>query len=189
MGYEIRTVRADDWAELRKLRLAALSDPVARVAFVDTYEKSSAQSEDFWRGRATPIAEGGAATNVIAADEDDGMWVAMLALLDETGQCAPAAGTPGVIGEDGATPPQIHVVSVYVRPEHRGTGVAEQLFRTAIDWTWGNTKAERIRLWVHGDNPRAEAFYRRLGFARTGETMAFPPVPEETEYEMVLARS
>ena len=82
----------------------------------------------------------------------------------------------------------MHVVSVYVRPEHRGTGAAEQLLRSAIGWTWENSKAERIRLWVHGDNPRAEAFYRRIGFVRTGGTMAFPPVPEETEYEMALQR-
>ena len=79
MGYEIRTVRAEDWAELRVLRLAALADPAARVASVDSYEMSSAQSDDFWRVRATPIAEGGAATNVIASDEH-GTWVAMLAL-------------------------------------------------------------------------------------------------------------
>ncbi|MEU6084616.1 GNAT family N-acetyltransferase [Streptomyces sp. NPDC047108] len=188
MGYEIRTVRADDWAELRALRLAALADPAARVAFVDTYESSSAQSDAFWRGRATPIAEGGAATNVIAADES-GTWVAMLALLDETGSAAPLPAETGGFAEDETgRPQQMHVVSVYVRPEHRGTGAAEQLLRTAIAWTWENSKAERIRLWVHADNPRAEAFYRRLGFARTGETMAFPPVPEESEYEMALQR-
>ncbi|MFG2194751.1 GNAT family N-acetyltransferase [Streptomyces sp. NPDC048639] len=188
MGYEIRTVRAEDWAELRVLRLAALADPAARVAFVDSYEMSSAQSDDFWRVRATPIAEGGAATNVIAADEH-GTWVAMLALLDETGVPVSSPLVAGGTGEDGAGgQPQMHVVSVYVRPEHRGTGAAEQLLRTAIVWTWENSKAERIRLWVHGDNPRAEAFYRRIGFVRTGGTMAFPPVPEETEYEMALQR-
>ncbi|MGP3983388.1 GNAT family N-acetyltransferase [Streptomyces sp. KR80] len=187
MGYEIRTVRADDWAELKELRLAALRDPVARVAFVDTYENSVTRADDHWRAWATPIAEGGTATNVIAKD-GHGRWVAMLALLDETGQTAPPVGAPGVIDDDSAGSPQIHVVSVYVRPEHRGTGVAEQLFRTAIDWTWQHTKAERIHLWVHADNPRAEAFYRRLGFTRTGETMPFPPSPEDLEYEMAMER-
>ncbi|MGP4002631.1 GNAT family N-acetyltransferase [Streptomyces sp. 8N706] len=187
MGYAIRTVCVEDWAELKELRLAALRDPVARVAFVDTYEKGAAQADDFWRGRATPIAEGGLATSVIAAD-DAGHWVAMLALLDETGRSAPPDGALGGLGKDGVAPPQIHLVSVYVRPEHRGTGVAEQLFRAAIEWTWEHTKAERIRLWVHCDNPRAQAFYDRLGFTLTGETMPFPPVPEELEYEMVLPR-
>ncbi|HCA88290.1 MAG TPA: GNAT family N-acetyltransferase [Streptomyces sp.] len=187
MNYEIRTTVADDWVRLRELRLAALRDPVARVAFVDTYENSAAQSETFWRGRATPIAEGGAATNVIAAD-DDGVWVAMLALLDETGEQSPPVGALGVIDEEGPAVRQIHVVSVYIRPEHRGTGLAGLLFREAVDWTWENTKAERMRLWVHGDNPRARAFYNRIGFTPTGQTMAFPPVPAETEHEMVLDR-
>ncbi|MET8678424.1 GNAT family N-acetyltransferase [Streptomyces sp. NPDC004647] len=188
MGYEIRTVRIEDWAELKELRLVALNDPVARVAFVDTYENGAAQADDFWRGRATPVSDGGAATNVIATD-DDGVWVAMLALLDET-HVGEHAGLPTGVPDmaEGSVPPQMHIVSVYVRPEHRGTGVAEQLFRTAIDWAWEQTKAERIRLWVHGDNPRAQAFYRRLGFTPTGETMAFPPNPEELEYEMGLPR-
>ncbi|MFI1965938.1 GNAT family N-acetyltransferase [Streptomyces pathocidini] len=181
-GYRIRTVRADDWPALKELRLAALSDPVARVAFVSTYEDSSAQADEFWRGRATPIVEGGNATSLIAADRD-GRWVAMLALLDETGDRA-VQDESG----DGGAPQQMHVVSVYVRPEHRGTGVAERLFRAAVDWSWENTEAERVGLWVHSDNVRARAFYRRIGFAETGETMAFPTRPDELEYEMVLPR-
>ncbi|MER5974662.1 GNAT family N-acetyltransferase [Streptomyces sp. NPDC002055] len=184
MGYEIRTVGAEDWAELKELRLAALRDPVARVAFVDTFERQAVRSEAFWRGRATPVAEGGDATSLIASGPD-GAWVAMLVLLDETG---PSMTADGEKAADRGVPPQIHVVSVYVRPGHRGTGVAEQLFRGATAWAWEHTKAERVRLWVHGDNARAQAFYRRLGFVRTGATMAFPPIPEETEYEMVLLR-
>lgn len=181
MSYDIRTVRVEDWSELKELRLVALRDPVAPVAFLDTYESGAAKADDHWRTRATPISEGGAATNLVAADEN-GVWVGMLALLDETGDqtVIDAEGDPAS--------PQMHLVSAYVRPEHRGTGVAEQLFRAAIDWTWRNTKAERIRLWVHADNARAQAFYRRLGFARTGGTMPFPPSPDELEYEMALLR-
>jgi GNAT superfamily N-acetyltransferase len=181
MSYVVRTVRVEDWAELKELRLSALRDPVARVAFLDTYESGVAETDDHWRRRAIPISQGGAATNLIAADED-GVWVAMLALLDETGEQT-------VIDAEGdLAPPQMHLVSAYVRPEHRGTGVAEQLFRAAIDWTWCNTKAERVRLWVHADNARAQAFYRRLGFTRTGGTMPFPPSPDELEHEMALPR-
>ncbi|MEU8353723.1 GNAT family N-acetyltransferase, partial [Streptomyces sp. NPDC048845] len=100
--------------------------------------------------------------------------IAMLALLDETA--------------DGTVPPQLHIVGVYTRPEYRGTGLAEELFRTAVNWAWDNTGAERVRLWVHGDNPRARAFYARLGFTPTGQTMAFPPRPDETEYELAMER-
>ncbi|KAF4405919.1 MULTISPECIES: GNAT family N-acetyltransferase [Streptomyces] len=173
MDYKIGTARPEDWARLRELRLDALRDPVARVAFIETYEDGLERSEESWRRRATPITEGGASTTVFAADAD-GSWVAMLALLDETA--------------DGTVPPQLHIVGVYTRPEYRGTGLAEELFRTAVNWAWDNTGAERVRLWVHGDNPRARAFYARLGFTPTGQTMAFPPRPDETEYELAMER-
>src|SRR5690606_37915167 len=38
MTYRIRTVRAEEWELLRELRLAALADPAASVAFNETYE-------------------------------------------------------------------------------------------------------------------------------------------------------
>jgi RimJ/RimL family protein N-acetyltransferase len=41
---------------------------------------------------------------------------------------------------------------------------------------------------VHEGNPRAQAFYARLGFTRTGKTMAFPLDEKQNEYEMVLVR-
>ncbi|MDX6327740.1 MAG: hypothetical protein QOI83_123, partial [Streptomycetaceae bacterium] len=50
-------------------------------------------------------------------------------------------------------------------------------------------RADRVQLWVHERNPRAEGFYRRVGFVRTGKTMAFPLDESQTEYEMALARS
>jgi ribosomal protein S18 acetylase RimI-like enzyme len=187
MVYHIRTVRAEDWPQLKELRLAALRDPAARVAFIERYDSAVQQSDDFWRGRATPLAEGGSGTTLIAVDGDR-TWAGMLVVLDETAETAPQAGAPGAIDEGSTDPPQAHVVSVYVRTEHRGTGVAEQLLRTAAEWVWAHSGAERIRLWAHGDNARALAFYTRLGFTKTGQAMAFPPVPTETEYELELRR-
>ncbi|WP_069816667.1 GNAT family N-acetyltransferase [Streptomyces sp. TP-A0874] len=172
MDYQIRTVGPEDWPALRDLRLAALRDEAAPIAFLDTYENSVAQADSFWRGRATPIEQGGAATTLAAVDAG-GTWVGMLALLDETG---------------GEPPAQVHVVSVYVRPEQRGTGLAEALLRRAVDWTWANTGAERIRLCVHEANVRARALYGRVGFTPTGETMVFPPAPNEVEHELALER-
>ncbi|WP_433609036.1 GNAT family N-acetyltransferase [Dactylosporangium sp. CA-139114] len=31
---------------------------------------------------------------------------------------------------------QTHVVAVFVRPEARGSGLAEALFRAALEWSW-----------------------------------------------------
>ena len=182
MAYTVRTVKADEWAELRALRLRALSDPAARIAFCDDYGLALLQADDYWKARAVPLSDGGAATNLVAVDED-GSWVAMLAVLDETGSRDPDRQGPD---DDGGASDRVHVVSVYVLPEHRGTGVAEDLLRGAIAWSWENTPARRIRLWVHEDNARALAFYLRLGFVRTGESMPFPSAPEETEHELEI---
>jgi GNAT superfamily N-acetyltransferase len=80
----------------------------------------------------------------------------------------------------------VSINAVYLRPELRGSGLAEALFAKAVSWAWEHT--DRLYLWVHQDNPRAQAFYRRIGFVRTGHTMASPLDAEKTEYEMVLIR-
>ena len=83
-------------------------------------------------------------------------------------------------------PDYLSVNAVYLVPEARGTGLAERLFAAAIAWAWDRT--DRVHLWVHEKNGRAEAFYQRFGFVRTGTTMKYPLNPSETEYEMVLLR-
>nr|MYU48324.1 GNAT family N-acetyltransferase [Streptomyces sp. SID7803] len=48
-------------------------------------------------------------------------------------------------------------------------------------------RLERVRLYVHENNPRAAAFYRRFGFVPTGgESVPMPgdPSARELEYEV-----
>jgi RimJ/RimL family protein N-acetyltransferase len=163
MTYKIRAVLAEDWELLRELRLAGLADPAASVAFNETYENAAAQSDEFWRRRA---AQGLLAETFIGEDEEDGgRWVGSATVLDE--------------GESA------HVVGVYLRPEHRGTGLAEGLFRAVEDWARERPYVMRMLLQVHEHNPRAEAFYRRIGYVRTGEFVSDPKAPALKEYEMV----
>jgi ribosomal protein S18 acetylase RimI-like enzyme len=61
----------------------------------------------------------------------------------------------------------VHLVAVYVSPEHRGRGLLGRLVDEAIAWARGRD-AGHARLFVHVNNPRAQAAYRRLGFALTG---------------------
>lgn len=183
MAYTVRTVKADEWADLRALRLRALSDPAAPIAFCDAYDLALLQTDDYWKARAVPLSDGGTATNLVAIAED-GTWAGMLAVLDETANRDPEQGPDDADGPRDRT----HVVSVYVLPEHRGTGVAEELLRGAIAWSWENTPAKRVRLWVHEQNSRALKFYLRLGFVRTGESMPFPSAPDETEHELEIRR-
>ncbi|MGY5130712.1 GNAT family N-acetyltransferase [Streptomyces nigrescens] len=173
MGYVIRPVRADEWEQLKELRLAALADPVARVAFNETFQEAVGRPDELWRQRAARSDEGDTVVTFIG-EAADGTWGGMVVVLVET--------------DEGA--PQTHVVGVYVRPGHRGTGLAQELLRAAVEWSWGLAEpvVARVRLRVHEENARAEAFYRRLGFTATGRTMADPKDPAAGEREMALRR-
>jgi len=149
---------------LRELRLAALADPAADVAFNETYARAAVQDDDFWRRRAEQGVQGGFAETFIAED-DLGHWLGSVTVLDE-GRA-------------------VQVVGVYVRPEYRGTGVSAALFAAVEGWALERADAECLRLHVHERNVRAEGFYRRQGFERTGAFVGDPKAPEFREYEMV----
>lgn len=180
MNHIIRAVRAEDWAKGKEIRLDALRDPVAHLAFLDTYEQAVARPDDFWQDRTTGAAEG-RSTRQFIAEAADGRWLGTVSVLVER---------PGVQDVFGGAPEvaQTHVVGVFVRPEARGTGLAEELFRAALEWSWSlaEPRVERVRLFVHEDNARAEALYGKVGFKRTGVSV---PVPgDATHRENELAR-
>ena len=70
-------------------------------------------------------------------------------------------------------------MSVYVAPSQRGTGLAGQLLDGVIAWARGEAGLNRLHLYVHEDNARAHAFYRRYGFTETGGALPVPPRPDE----------
>lgn len=79
---------------------------------------------------------------------------------------ASAGSGPGP-WEAGYDPPPADIRWVldrlYVRPEAHGSGAGQQLFDAAV----GDRSAY---LWILQNNPRAERFYRRNGFAPDGAT-------------------
>ncbi|MFJ2094444.1 GNAT family N-acetyltransferase [Streptomyces sp. NPDC087901] len=184
MDYVIRAVRADEWRSAKELRLAALQDPAAPVAFLETYEEGLERSDDFWRERTVGASEEGEGrVRQFIAEAPDGSWAGTVTVLIER----PDGDT--VFGEAAAVH-QAHVVGVFVRPEVRGEGLAEELFRAGTDWAWslGEPVIERVRLYVHEDNPRAAALYRRIGFVPTGESVPMPGDPTARELEYAVAR-
>lgn len=72
MNHVIRSIRADEWPAVKELRLAALRDPVAHLAFLETYEQSAARPDSFWRERAAGAAEGDGARQFVAVGPDGG---------------------------------------------------------------------------------------------------------------------
>ncbi|MEU6893860.1 GNAT family N-acetyltransferase [Streptomyces sp. NPDC046557] len=179
----IRPVRRDEWDKAKELRLIALRDPAAAVAFLESVEEAEAQPDEFWQGRTERACEGRGARQFVA-EAADGQWDGSVTLLVE------AAGVPDYFGKP-VEQEQGHLVGVFVRAEQRGTGLTETLFEAALEWAWSleGPGVERVRLFVHEENARAEAFYRRFGFRESGVTVPMPGDPGGAkEREYVFAR-
>jgi GNAT superfamily N-acetyltransferase len=181
MKHVIRSIRPDEWPAVKELRLAALRDPVAHLAFLETYEDAVGRPDSFWQERAAGAAESVLERQQIVVEAPDGRWVgSVVVLVEEAGE----KGALGGVNEER----QAHLVAVYVRPEARGQGLTEWLFAYALDWAWEVAGVERVRLFVHSRNARAEGFYRKMGFVPTGETLPVEGDPTARELEFVLKR-
>ncbi|MEV5973648.1 GNAT family N-acetyltransferase [Streptomyces sp. NPDC051921] len=184
MDFSVRTIRADEWERAREIRLAALQDPVAPIAFLETHEGASAQPDSFWQGRTEGASESGdGRVRQFVAETPDGRWVGTVSVLVERPSDEVRFGEPAKVD-------QTHVVGVFVRPEARGAGVIDALFRAAVEWSWTLPEPEiqRVRLYVHEDNARAAAFYQRFGFVATGDTVAMPGDTSAVEVEYEFPR-
>src|SRR5690606_18274304 len=173
----VRPVLAHEWAKVKELRLTALRDPVAHLAFLETYEDAAAQPDTFWRDRTANAAQEAGTSRQFVAEAGDGSWVGTVSVLIEVPGTTDWAGMP-------VERRQGHLVGVYVAPGHRGGGMTAALFDAALTWAWGRG-AERVRLIVHPDNVRALGFYRKAGFAESGVTVPLAGKPDEHEWEMV----
>ncbi|MFE6052180.1 GNAT family N-acetyltransferase [Kitasatospora sp. NPDC056446] len=176
----IRRVAAEDWERVKEIRLDALRDPAASIAFLETYEQAAARPDRFWQDRAAGAATGDDVAQFVA-EAADGRWLGTVSARVELPGGAPAL-EGDVIGVA-----QTHIVGVFVRPEARGTGLARDLLGAAREWSWSlaEPRIRRVRLFVHEDNARAEAMYVKAGFERSG--VALPVPGDETRRELELA--
>ncbi|MEU3726202.1 GNAT family N-acetyltransferase [Streptomyces sp. NPDC031705] len=177
----VRAVRAEEWQRVKALRLDALRDPVAPVAFLETLGQAEERPDALWQERARGASHGRAARQFIA-EGPDGEWGGSVTVLVEEEGTTDFFDVP-------VEKAQAHVVGVFVRPGLRGTGLAEALFVAALEWAWAleGPALERVRLFVHEENPRAAAFYRRIGFVPSGRVVKAESGAEEHEY--VLGRA
>ena len=115
MDFKIRAVRADEWEQLRELRLAALQD--APAAFGETYAEAQALPDDNWQARAAKGAR--PESRVLVAQAPDGRWVgtARLGLAEASTAEEPLPAQVDVL-------PVAEIMGVFIRPEHRGGGDA-----------------------------------------------------------------
>ncbi|WP_404433994.1 GNAT family N-acetyltransferase [Microbacterium lacus] len=138
---------ATDASRVKALRLEALGDPVAHIAFLDTLEAAQAQPEEFWVDRTVAAALSDQAAQFVA--EENSVWIGSVTVLHREGDRA-------------------LLVAVYVRPQSRGGSILNQLVAAAQTWA-ERQGCRELALEVHEDNLRAQAAYRKLGFVLTGE--------------------
>ena len=163
MSLDIRRVRADEWRQLRALRLRALAE--TPLAFGSTLAREEAFSETVWQERAA-----GGSDRATFAAEQDGRWVGLATGI--------AAGTDG--------PQQAFpmLVGMFVDASARQQGVGAGLVERVTAWA-KEQGAGRLVLWVVAGNEPAIALYSRCGFQPTGLTRPLAHAPVHRECEMV----
>jgi ribosomal protein S18 acetylase RimI-like enzyme len=158
----VRRLVEADWQALRATRLAGLTE--SPWAFASTLERELGFTEGIWRERLTtgPVAHFG-------ADQPG------------HGPAEPLAGLIGLLRLDGVW----DVVSMWVSPQARGSGLAGDLVTAVCDLARAEGATE-LELWVTLVNDRARAFYAKAGFLATGERqLVWPDQPDHWEERMV----
>lgn len=165
----VRRLVDGDWKLLKEVRLEMLAD--TPMAYLESLAAAKRQTDEQWQARAVTMAGKDSAT-LLADGGDDGTKVfGLMRVVLKHPQ------TPG-------QPPQAMLTSVYVAPEHRGLGVADQLLEAALEAA-AELGAGTLELGVHEDNGRARAFYERHGFAATGASRPYPQDRNRNELVMV----
>jgi GNAT superfamily N-acetyltransferase len=151
----VRRLTEDDWATLRALRIAALTD--APDAFGSNLERELAFDEETWRARLKQTAR------VTIVMEKDGEPIGLAGGVQEGHEA--------------------ELVSMWVAPAARGKGVAAALIGAVLAWAAG-AGCRRISLWVTAGNDPAYALYLAQGFTPTGEREPLPDRPRLEELRM-----
>jgi GNAT superfamily N-acetyltransferase len=137
----IRSLTVDDWAVWRAVRLQALTDaPDAFGSKLADWEGEN-DREERWRERFEHVE-----FNAVA-------------LADEL--------AVGAVGGILAAERTVELISMWVAPQVRGTGVGEALIAAVIDWA-ARTSATTVRLAVRRGNQHAVELYERVGFGLVG---------------------
>lgn len=141
IGWSVRRLVEDDWPLHRAVRLAMLLD------HPDAYGSTFAREVDFdegtWRERLGQV--------VLLAEREDGLPL----------------GAATLLRLDPADEPEI--VAMWVAAHVRGQGVADALVEACVQLA--HAHGDRVvRLHAMRDNPRAVAFYERVGFAFDGDS-------------------
>lgn len=158
MAVTVRRVLLHEWQKVRALRLEAVSDPDAAMAFLRTREEEEERPDAFWQQRTANAAMSQDSAQFIA--EAGSRWVGSASVLLRR------AGTLDHVGNRVAES-RADIVGVFVAPTYRGQGLVGRLFDACGEWAAAHGHRD-LTLDVHADNARAQAAYRKVGFEPTG---------------------
>jgi ribosomal protein S18 acetylase RimI-like enzyme len=167
VDYSVRRIQPDEGPRYRDIRLRALAE--APSAFGSTVATESALTDADWAARATRSA-GGPDSAFFVAENRGGEWVGMAGGFREHDP-----------------PDTIHLVSMWVAPDCRRTGLGVRLIDEVVGWARAG-EARAVELWVTRDNDPAASLYRRIGFVPTADYQPLPsdPCKEEERMRLVL---
>jgi ribosomal protein S18 acetylase RimI-like enzyme len=146
----------------KRARLQALQD--TPTAFSSTYADESRLTDAEWVKRAS-----------LRNGEESIVYLAM----DATTPC-------GIVGGflDKEDASRTHLVSMWVAPAHRRSGIGVKLVKAIIDWSRAHGVCT-LQLIVTSNNDIAIKFYEHLGFAPTGRTAPYRNDPALNDLEMI----
>lgn len=154
---ELRRLTSGDWRLWRDVRLRALEDAPQAFSSLLSDWQGDGDVEPRWRRRLEDVP-----FNVIAFV--DGRPVGQV------------SGT----AVDGRR--SVELISLWVAPDARGTGVGTALVEAVAEWARG-AGAERVSLAVKSENSVAIALYERTGFTDRGVS---PTAADERRMEASL---
>ena len=157
----IEQISTNNFLAFKTTRLWALKD--SPESFGSTFAREAALSDAEWETRAANM-NGEAKIGYLAMD--DGM------------PCGIAAGFL-----DEKDPTRAQLVSMWVAPAYRRTGIGSLLIAAIQAWA-RRREVRRLELMVTSCNQGAIEFYQRNGFSMTGRTEPYPNDPLLIEYEM-----
>lgn len=166
MSISIRKLTEDDWQKLSRIRLKALqSDP---FVFGSSYEKESQFTEDDWR---THLQSNDSAVFVIFEDKTPiGMTGISVFREDATNKTAILWGS-------------------WLKPEFRGKGLSDLMYKTRINWAKEHPGIERIIVSHRASNLASKHANQKHGFVftRTHEKVwADGATEDEVWYELKI---
>lgn len=150
---QVRELRDRDWEELREIRLRALHE--SGDSFLSNYDSESAYGQSDW-----------------IREFSRGHW--WILQDDECG----AAGLIGATVHEG----RWYLEYLWIAPEQRGRGLAEELTRHAMRHLAANEE-ETVFLWVIQGNHAAQSLYEKMGFKEEGRQFV-PGDPSRKEIRM-----